>query len=80
MITMLVLARKCGESLLIGDDIEITITEISGDKVKIGIDAPKSIQILRKELVQTIEANKEAANDVSSNALRKLAQNLRHVK
>lgn len=76
---MLVLARKCGESLIIGDDIEITITEISGDKVKLGINAPKSVQILRKELVQTIEANKVAASDVSSDALRKLALNLKHV-
>ncbi len=58
---MLILSRKCGESLLINGQIEVRITEISGDKVKIGIDAPKDFVILRKELCQTVESNKEAA-------------------
>ena len=59
---MLILSRKCGESLLINGQIEVKITEISGDKVKIGIDAPKDFVILRKELCQTVESNKEAAS------------------
>lgn len=58
---MLVLTRKVGEALLIGDNIEIKITEVSGDKVRIGIEAPNSLKILRKELFQTIEENQEAA-------------------
>lgn len=61
---MLILSRKCGESLLINGEIEVKITEISGDKVKIGIDAPKDCLILRKELCQTVESNKEAASGV----------------
>lgn len=58
---MLVLSRKEGQSFFIGDNIEITILEISGDKAKIAINAPKEISILRKELAETREANVESA-------------------
>lgn len=58
---MLVLSRKLGESLVVGE-IEIKVTEIAGDRVKIGIEAPKSLKIMRKELCQTVESNIEAAN------------------
>lgn len=61
---MLILSRKCGESLIINDHIEIVISEISGDKVRIGIEAPKDVKVLRKELVQTMESNKQAANSL----------------
>ena len=58
---MLVISRKISESILIGDDIEITVTEISGERVKIGINAPKGIPIMRKELLETQELNREAS-------------------
>ena len=58
---MLVLHRKKGESLIINDNIKITIVDISGEKVKIAVDAPKEIPVLRSELVNAAEANKEAA-------------------
>lgn len=70
---MLILTRKCGQSLVINDSIEITITEISGDKVKIGIEAPKEVPILRKELLQTVETNQEAISSVTDHALREFA-------
>ncbi len=58
---MLVLSRKPDESIKIGDDIEIRIIEVKGETVRIGIEAPKTIEILRGELVQTIaETNSEA--------------------
>lgn len=66
---MLVLTRKSGESLIIHNDIEIKIVEISGDKVKIGIEAPQDYKILRKELCQTVESNKQAAGRVATEEL-----------
>ncbi|PRX32580.1 carbon storage regulator CsrA [Orenia metallireducens] len=59
---MLVLTRKINESIIIGDDIELTIVEISGGQVRVGINAPRQIEIHRKEIYEQIEvANKEAA-------------------
>lgn len=60
---MLVLARKKGEALVLDDNIEITILEIQGEQVKIGIDAPKNISIYRKEVyLSIIEENKKAVS------------------
>lgn len=58
---MLVLSRKPNETIKIGDDIELKIIEVKGDVVRIGIEAPKSVDILRGELVLSIsETNSEA--------------------
>ena len=58
---MLVLSRKPNETIKIGDDIEIRILEVKGDTIRIGIEAPKTVDILRGELVQSItETNTEA--------------------
>ena len=51
---MLVLTRKSGESLIVGEDVIITVVEIKGGQVKLGVDAPKSIAIYRKELLEKI--------------------------
>jgi carbon storage regulator len=60
---MLVLARKKGESIMIGDQIEIVILSTEGDTVRIGIKAPKQIEVYRKEIYEDIqESNKEASN------------------
>lgn len=71
---MLALSRKINESLMIGNDIEITILEIKGDQVKIGISAPKSVPIYRKEIyLQIQESNKEAVTSENAmDALKKL--------
>ena len=59
---MLAFARKVNESIMLGNDIEITLLEIKGDQVKIGISAPKSVPIYRKEIyLQIQEENKQAA-------------------
>lgn len=65
---MLVLTRKKNEAICIGADIEITILEIQGDQIKLGINAPNEIEIFRKEVLDKIKAqNKEALNfDVKS--------------
>lgn len=60
---MLALARKVNESIVINDNIEITVLEVKGDQIKLGIDAPKSVPVYRKELyVQIQEANQAAVN------------------
>lgn len=60
---MLVLTRKTKQSIKIGDDIEVTIVAIQGDQVKIGISAPQSIEVHRKEVYEAIQLeNSEAAN------------------
>lgn len=59
---MLVLTRKTGEKLIIGDDIEVQVLSVSGEQVKIGIKAPLSISVHRYEIYQAIKAaNMEAA-------------------
>lgn len=69
---MLALSRKANESIVIGNDIEITVLEVKGDQVKIGINAPKSVPIYRKEIyLQIKEANKEAVESVATDDLLK---------
>lgn len=72
---MLALARKVNESIMIGNDIEITVLEIKGDQIKLGVKAPKSVSIYRKELyVQIQEENKQAGSAVDVEALKGLFQ------
>lgn len=58
---MLILSRKPGDSLLINDIIEVKVIEANGDKIKLGIDAPREVKILRKELKLTEESNKDSS-------------------
>lgn len=68
---MLALARKVNESIMLGNDIEITLLEIKGDQVKIGISAPKSVPIYRKEIyLQIQEENRQAGQEVDVEALK----------
>ena len=70
---MLALARKVNESIVINDDVEVTVLEIKGDQVKIGINAPKSVPIYRKELyVQIQKANEVAMNSADPSDLNEL--------
>ncbi len=70
---MLALSRKKDEAIVINNNVEITIIEIKGDQVKLGISAPKSVPIYRKEVyLQIQEANKAAANEGAMEALKNL--------
>lgn len=70
---MLALSRKKNEAIIIDNNIEITILEVKGDQVKIGINAPKEVPVYRKEVYMQIqESNKEAVNLEGLEALKNL--------
>lgn len=70
---MLALSRKKDEAVIINNDIEITIIEIKGDHVKLGITAPKSVPVYRKEVyLQIQESNQESVDVQGMEALKKL--------
>jgi len=60
---VLVLSRKINETILIGDDIKITLLGVDGDKIKIGIDAPKALKIFREELLEATKTTNKQALD-----------------
>lgn len=69
---MLILQRKKNQSIMIGDDVEIVITEIKGDHVKVGIKAPAQLSIFRKEIFEEIKSQNKAASTIESNTLDQL--------
>ena len=70
---MLALSRKKGDSIVLNNDIEVTVLDIKGDQVKIGISAPKSVPIYRKEVyLQIQDANKAASESAGIEALKNL--------
>lgn len=70
---MLILTRKPGEVIVVGDNVEIKVLEVSESRVKLGIEAPRDVKVLRKEVMSTIEENKEAAlNPMISDDLKNL--------
>ncbi|MBR1472388.1 MAG: carbon storage regulator CsrA [Lachnospiraceae bacterium] len=72
---MLALSRKKGEALVIGNNIEITILEVKGDQIKIGVKAPREVSIYRKEVYEQIQqANQEAMAEQTPETLNKLFQ------
>ena len=62
---MLVLSRQKDESIIIGDDVEVTIVDVRGDKVRLGITAPKTISVHRKEVYEAIQREKKEAQNNS---------------
>jgi len=58
---MLILSRKVNEKIMIGDDISVSIIEIRGDQVRIGVDAPKAVKVFRQEVFDAIKAENRAA-------------------
>jgi carbon storage regulator len=74
---MLVLRRRAGECVLIGDDIEVELLAVSQQGAKIGIRAPKETVVLRKELKITRQQNARAAGDLSFNDLEQAIKKVR---
>lgn len=75
---MLILSRKLDESIIIADTITVKVVSIEKGVVKLGIDAPHNIRVLRSELVRAVEdSNKEASSHQDESLLHQLAQKLR---
>jgi carbon storage regulator len=58
---MLILSRKINEKIMIGEDISVSIIEIRGDQVRLGVTAPKTVKVFRREIFDAIEAENKAA-------------------
>lgn len=74
---MLIIRRRVGESILIGDKIEIQVTEVAGNRVKLGINAPADVLILRQEMKLAEQENVAATRGVSPQAIHLLLDRLR---
>lgn len=72
---MLILQRKKGQSLTIGENVTLTITDIGQDGVKLAIDAPKDVLVLRSELLEVAKENEAAAKTVSLQVLNQFLKN-----
>jgi carbon storage regulator len=70
---MLVLSRQKDETIMIGDDVEITVVDIRGDKVRLGIKAPPHIPVHRKEVYEAIKRENKAASQVSPDDLKSVS-------
>lgn len=74
---MLVLTRKKGESIIIGENIEVTVVEVQGDQVRLGIKAPKNISVHRQEIFMEIQEENKLASKVKAlpnDILKKLSE------
>lgn len=70
---MLILSRKIDQKIRIGDDIVITLIDVKGDQVKIGVEAPSNVKVYRQEVFEAIQSeNKAAASQISMECLGKL--------
>ena len=71
-VAVLILTRRVGESIVVGDDIVLTVFEVRGDAVRIGIEAPRSVRVNRKEVYEEIQRSNEQAVSTSDDALEAL--------
>ncbi|MCI5830250.1 MAG: carbon storage regulator CsrA [Treponema sp.] len=69
---MLILSRKIDQKICIGNDIVLTIIDVKGDQVKIGVEAPNSVKVYRQEVFSAIQTENTAANNISMDALNKI--------
>jgi carbon storage regulator len=74
---MLVLSRHRDESIMIGDNVVVTIVDIRGDKVRLGIDAPQDIPVHRREVYEAIQRENEKASQLNTSDTRRLLASVR---
>ncbi|MFD2655569.1 carbon storage regulator CsrA [Gracilibacillus thailandensis] len=72
---MLVLTRKINEAIQIGDEIEVKVIAVDGDQIKLGINAPKDVEVHRKEIYQAIQQENNQAANLSTNLLDLIKKN-----
>lgn len=70
---MLVLTRRAGESIQIGDNVTVTVIAVNGDQIRLGIDAPRSLRVLRREVLEAVAEANQAAASPSDDALSSLS-------
>jgi carbon storage regulator len=73
---MLVLSRRVGESVVVGDDVTITVLEVRGDVVRIGIDAPRSVAVHRAELLAELASSNQESASPSDDAVASLSEEI----
>jgi carbon storage regulator len=73
---MLVLTRRVGESVMIGDEVEVRVLEIRGDVIRLGINAPRTVQVHREEVYRELQASNRDAASPSDTAVAALAKRL----
>jgi carbon storage regulator len=71
---MLVLSRRVGESIVIGEDITVTVLEVRGDVVRVGVDAPRSVSVHREEIIRELAETNRAAASPSDDAIASLSK------
>ncbi|WP_104105536.1 carbon storage regulator CsrA [Nocardioides sp. 616] len=74
---MLVLSRRTGESVVVGDNVTVTILEVRGDVVRVGIDAPRSVSVHRAELLAQLASTNQGAASPAEDTVASLAEALR---
>jgi carbon storage regulator len=74
---MLILTRKLGENIRIGNDVRIVVLDIKGGQVKLGIDAPPNISVHREEIYEKIRDENRRASEISADEVREVAEALR---
>jgi carbon storage regulator len=78
--TMLVLSRQRDESIIIGDNIVVTIVDVRGDKVRLGIEAPREVSVHRREVYEAIQRENEQAARIRADEARRIPDNSRDAK
>lgn len=71
---MLVLSRRVGESIVIGNEVTVTVLEVRGDQIRVGIDAPRSVQVHREEVFRQLEAENTSAADAAAHTQKLVAR------
>lgn len=75
---MLILSRKKNEQVVIADNIIVTVLEIDGDKIKLGIDAPEDVKVFRKELIEEVKHTNEESTGATVSLLEELKSKMKN--